>query len=472
MTSRQSTRRPPRPGLSFIMLCVFMAILFVAGGASRGDAIGQAIVRATAWMVLIGMILFGQRPTLRPVAPVLLLLSAALLLVLAQLVPLPPAIWQALPGRALLTDAIAASSDPQPWRPWSMTPGATRNAAASLVVPVTTLLLVARFGPADRARLPGLLLALAAFGALLGLLQFSGAGFNNPFVNDSVGQVSGNFANRNHFALFLAIGCLLAPYWAFAGSDGHHQQRATWRGLAALGLVLLFVLMILASGSRAGMVLGLVAVVVGLLIARSGLRRVVAGRPRWLMPVLLGVVLATIVAFVALSVVAGRAESIDRIVQLDTGQDMRRRALPTVLDMIGHYFPAGSGLGGFDPIFRIHEPFALLKPTYFNHAHNDFLEIVLDAGIMGLAVLLAALAWWTLASVRAWWGGTPDRALRDSLPLRRLGSTIVLLVLLASAFDYPVRTPMIMAVVTIAGCWLAGSESRRGSALPMSDQHL
>jgi hypothetical protein len=30
--------------------------------------------------------------------------------------------------------------------------------------------------------------------------------------------VSGTFANRNHFALFMAIGCVLAPAWAVQSS--------------------------------------------------------------------------------------------------------------------------------------------------------------------------------------------------------------------------------------------------------------
>ena len=63
---------------------------------------------------------------------------------------------------------------------------------------------------------------------------------------------------------------------------------------------------------------------------------------------------------VLISVAAGRAVSINRALTVDAGQDMRARGLPTVLEMIRTYFPFGSGLGGFDPIFRIHEPFELL----------------------------------------------------------------------------------------------------------------
>ena len=147
---------------------------------------------------------------------------------------------------------------------------------------------------------------------------------------------------------------------------------------------------------------------------------------------------------------------------------MRNRGLPTVLTMIATYFPFGAGVGSFDPIFRMNEPHALLKLTYFNHAHNDFLEIVLDAGAPGLLVLTAAFGWWGWASMRAW---GPDSGRRHILP--RLGSAILFLVVVASIFDYPARTPTIMAMMVIAAMWLATTPERtHGSPLPRKGQHL
>src|SRR3546814_14301754 len=87
---------------------------------------------------------------------------------------------------------------------------------------------------------------------LVGLLEFSGVRVDNPFINDSVGSVSGTFANRNHFALFLGLGCLITPVWAFAGTQG-----TGWRAPVALALITLFALTILATGSRAGILTGL-----------------------------------------------------------------------------------------------------------------------------------------------------------------------------------------------------------------------
>lgn len=449
--------------MSFIVLVLFLALLWLAGGASLGDQLGQVVVRAGATSVLIVCILFGRRPRIARAAPVVCLLSAAVLLPLVQLVPLPPAIWQTLPGRDLFAQAALISGQDQPWRPLAIVPGAAVNAAGSLIIPIATMVLVLQLPEGERKWVPGLLLALVATSTLVGLLQLSGGGLNNPFINDKAGAVSGIFANRNHFALFLAIGCMLAPAWAF--SEG---REPGWRAPAALGLVLLFSLMILALGSRAGLVLGLLALVLGLLIVRGSAVRALRQYPRWVIPTLVVGGLAVVLIVVLTSIAAGRAVSLDRLVEVDQAQDMRSRALPVILEMIRTYFPVGSGLGGFDPIFRIHEPFELLTVAYFNHAHNDYLEIALDAGILGILLVLAALCWWARTSFAAWRAGPgTGRA------VPRLGSSILLLIAIASIVDYPARTPTMMAIIIVASIWLSGGGERPSpAALPRSVDSL
>jgi O-antigen ligase len=436
--------------LAWILLCVLLGALWIAGGASRPDALGQVVVRTVAAAVLIVAILFGTRPPLERAKPVVLFFAAILLLVALQLVPLPPGLWQALPGRAAFAEAAAASGQPQPWRPLSIVPGSTRNALASLIVPLAALLLTLGLPSRDRARLPGLLLGVVAAAALFGLLQASGAGFDNPLVNEPAGHVSGPFANRNHFALLLALGCLRVPAWMFV--DG---RRAGWRGPLGFGLLLLFLLTILATGSRAGMVLGALALVLGLALSRRGIQRELGRLPKWAFPALIAGLAAVIALFVAISLAADRAASINRAFEVDTGADIRSRGLPTVLEMIGTYFPAGSGFGGFDPMFRLAEPFALLKPTYFNHAHDDWLELALDGGLPAMLLMLAAVLWWARSSLRAWRAG-PDP--RHALP--KLGSAMLLLLMVASAFDYPLRTPLIMAMAIFAALWLSDARAR------------
>lgn len=437
-----------------------MFALWLAGGGSRPDLLGQVVVRVTAFASLILAILVGLKPSLKAVWPVGAILLATLLLLLVQLVPLPPALWTALPGRNDIAFADGLSGVSQLWRPISMVPSATFNALCAVCIPFIVVLFSSSFNEIECRRLMSLLLLLIVGSTIIGLFQFSGAGYNNIFVNDTVGQVSGNFANRNHFALFLSIGCLIAPVWTFAGSSGVRQ-----RGPVALGLVLLFVLMILASGSRAGIVTGAVSLLIGLAFTRHGLRRAFSHPPRWIFPALMIGALVIVTGIVLLSIAADRAISIDRAFALEATSDMRTRGLPVILHMISMYFPVGAGAGGFDPLFRIHEPFSLLKVTYFNHAHNDYLEIVLDTGLPGLILLAASMGWWLIASIRAWRS-------RGNRLLQRLGSAVLLLVFVASAFDYPARTPLMMAVIAIAAMWLAKAETASWSALPDDDQQL
>lgn len=462
----QSLRRSlPRLGINLplVLLAALLAILLLAGGASRADALGQAVVRGASWAALIAMLLLDKTPTATPARLVLYLLIATILIVALQLIPLPPALWQSLPGRAALAGAAPVAGIAQPWRPLTMAPWATINALSSLVVPLAVLLLARKLGNDEQARLRGLLLVLIALSALIGLLQFSGAGVENAFVNYTIGDVSGTMANRNHFALLMAIGCLIAPVWAFSA-----HRAARWRAPFALALLLLFLLVILASGSRAGLLVGVLATVIGIVLARRGLKRELAGAPKWLFPALLILVAVLAIAAVAASILFGRAIAVDRAFVLEADQEMRARALPVVLDMVRAYFPTGAGFGSFDLSFRLHEPFDLLKPTYFNHAHDDLLELLIDGGLPAAILMLAAFCWWAISSVRAWAGRG-----RAGQTQQRLGSAILLIIFIASLFDYPARTPLIMAVLVLAALWLSSSEqSEQRSALPREDQHL
>ena len=451
--ARPARRSPFRPDFPLILLVVLVVLLWVSGGASRAEVLGQVVVRAGAWTILVASILFGPSIRVGRTLPVVWLLAAIIALPLIQLIPLPPSWWQALPGR----DILLIPGERVDWRPWTMTPGATRNALASLIVPAVTLVVLTQQNDRARQWLPAILVAMIGSAMLLGLLQFSGSNFNSPFLNDTPGGISSIFANRNHFALFLAIGCLVTPVWAF--SD---REAMRWRGPLACSLVLLFVLTILATGSRSGMLLGALALVVMFTLVGRMVKQHLRRAPRWMFPALLVGAAIVIGSAIALSFAADRADAINRFISLDSAEDMRSRARPTVLSMIALYMPVGSGFGGFDPIFRIHEPFELLKLTYFNQAHNDFLGIVLDGGVFGMALLATGVLWWLNTTVRVW-RSEPN----EGVLLGRLGSAIILLVLAASITDYPARTPTIMAILVISAFWLAeASASPKRTALP------
>ncbi len=448
--SRHSVAPNRASTLSFWLLVAFLAILWVAGGASRADVLGQAVVRFSAWSIIVVAILALSRVDWRAVKEPAIILGAAALLVALQLVPLPPSIWTELPGREIFTEAAILTGAEQPWRPLSISPSGTVNALSSLIVPAVVLLLAANLTREQHWRIAIFVLGLVGAGAVVGVLQFSGANFNNPLINTPAGSVAGNFANRNHFAVFLAIGCVLTLAWAF------REETPPWKAAAAFGLIVLFILMILATGSRSGVVVGMLGIVLTFLaFRRRAMRQFKAIPHKIAVPVVL-VAFAVVIGAIWLSVGLDRAASVDRATVLAGEVDLRLQFWPIVLDMSRSYFPTGTGFGTFDPVFRISEPDGLLNPQYVNLAHNDWLQILLEGGIMGLVLLAAAGVWFVLRSFQAW---TSNRRPGGADLLGKAGVIVVVLILAASVTDYPARTPLVMALLPLAAMWLVKAKT-------------
>lgn len=432
-----------------ILLGLLLAIIFLAGGASRIGAMGQPVVRGAACVAIALSLVLLRAPLRRGPLSALLLLALVAALLAAQLIPLPPGVWHALPGRAMFIDP----TQPGLWRPWSLVPDGTVNALASLIVPGAILFLIALGDErGDAVSVPMLVAAIVGL-AVTGALQFSGAPVGSYFVDLLPYDVSGTFENRNHFALLLAIGCLVVPFWA---TDA--MPLRGWRALLAVALIPLFCFVILGTGSRAGLILAAVALVFALLITARRVQAAARGAPRWALPAA-GVGLVALVAAVGtLGFYADRAASLDRVLQQQVKDDLRFSAWPTLRRMYESLFPAGAGGGSFEPLFRVSETRDFLNLTYFNHAHNDFFEIVLEHGAAGIALMALALLVWAAATLRAWRAPASGPAMRA-----RLGSAVLALIALASTVDYPARTPIIMAVAALGAGWLAGA---RGAARP------
>jgi uncharacterized membrane protein len=113
----------------------------------------------------------------RPV-PRLAWAMAALVLVvpMAQLVPLPPALWQSLPGRAAEMQSLALIGGDRGWMPWSIAPARTFISLVAMVCPVLALLLFARVGAAHRLWLVVALVMTGFVSIVVGLLQIGHVG--------------------------------------------------------------------------------------------------------------------------------------------------------------------------------------------------------------------------------------------------------------------------------------------------------
>jgi O-antigen ligase len=421
-------------------LLIFAMVLFLFGGSSRYDQLAQIPVRLAA-LLLIGWASFRSAraaPTALRIPAILL--GAAIALVTLQLLPLPPAVWTLLPGRSAFAELAGKAGFDQPWRPLAIAPDLAVNALLALSVPAAVLYGLATLNPRHWRWLYPAILTVILLSLVVGLVQLAigSGGFTAIYRIQWKETASGIFANRNHQALLLAIGLPLLAGWDEIRRNG---TRGTIARSGACVVTLLLVLALIATGSRAGALLGLFGLFGALSVSWNWFsgRTKTETRRRW---VAAFAVVAALVMLVGLSMFFGRGEALDRLFSADPLGDKRARAFPTVIAALTTYFPAGTGFGGFDDAFRLAEPFGLLETTYFNQAHNDIVQVVLEGGAPGLILMGATFGWLGLVTWRVWRApGT-----RSAIVRARAATIALLLTIVASLVDYPLRTPIMLAI--------------------------
>jgi O-antigen ligase len=115
--------------------------------------------------------------------------------------------------------------------------------------------------------------------------------------------------------------------------------------------------------------------------------------------------------------------------------------------------PFGSGFGTFVPVYDEFAPRTLLEETYVNHAHNDWLELWLNGGAPAIILVLGFLAWFGVATSGLWSRVQPETPVLD-LALAQAASIVIVLILLHSVVDYPLRTPTISVLFALACAFL------------------
>lgn len=377
------------PGVALTFL---LALALTVGGGGVSATFGNAAVQLTALAILAtfapALIAFART------APRALVWLAALssLLPLVQLVPLPPELWRPLPGRAMVSESLALSGA-SGWFPVSVAPARTLVAFFGTIAPLTILAIGCTL-PAER--IVALQRATVAMGVAIGL--FGTTHLINDRWGDLYAEVQampgilvGTFADRNAAALFFG-GCLLLLVGLPGGARNPQERILGW---TAGGFLTICVLL---TGSRSGIaLLAFPAVLlIGGMLSRSKQVQHRAGRsPLWL------VVAALVVAGLGTAVLtSGRVQStIERTRQGDDG--MRAEMREDARFAAARYWPAGAGMGTFDEVFQIDESLEYVSPKRAGRAHMDYLELAIEAGLVGLTLAAGWLAWLAWASWRA-----------------------------------------------------------------------
>ncbi|WP_431469991.1 O-antigen ligase family protein [Sphingosinithalassobacter sp. LHW66-3] len=385
---------------------------------------------ALMWFVARGWHARTDRLTLSAMLIVLLML----LLVAVQLVPLPPGMWQALPGRALAADIMGALGAEDRAFPLSLDPAQTWSAALFLIPPVAMFVAGLHL---ERQQLVYLLYGyagLALLDALLTMMQVQGIVSLTFFETAHTGQGQGIFANKNHNALFLVSA---VPIIAALSHDLVDRTKLPAR-ILAVGAIAVISIAVFGCMSRAGIALLPVAFVVAAwILAPRGL-----SKRTGLALVAAGIVLCGLMAWL----VAESSVVADSVARFDATAEGRYSFWPDVLRAIGVYFPVGSGLGTFVAVFQSQEALAVVDRTYTNHAHSDYLEIALEAGLAGIVLVGLFLAWFVAAvfiRLRGAWG-------RSAFPFVLAGAMPPLFLLAHSVLDYPLRTSSLAALFALS----------------------
>ena len=236
----------------------------------------------------------------------------------------------------------------------------------------------------------------------------------------------GVFVNPNHQGSALALGAVIAAA-LFIVERRHAREQGGDRYWLYLVVCVSCVAMVpLANGSAAMLlvVVGLVAVAVlsGALDWKS-LRRSRQSRLRLVGAMLLGMV------------VLSSAFAWQRV-------DADRRVFAATTIHIGEQFsPLGTGVGTFVPVYAQYQDLQHARSDTINHAHDEYAQWWLEGGIPALLVLAFGLAVFS-------WLGWQVLARMTSHRLRAMGAASwvsLLLLLLHSVVDFPLRTTTLMA---------------------------
>ncbi len=436
------------------LTCVVLAASVVLGGGTRSGLPGDLIVAFLSLPLLCAALYepIRQSPNAARLKWPLVLLALIVALPLLQLMPLPRSVWPLLPGRSFISEPYSLLGEPQPIFPLTMSPSATWLKLLSLLPPIALFLGCLLLSWQERRRLALLIVAVAVASVFLGLIQLAqGPNSSLRFFEITNNQDAvGFFANRNHFAAFLYSAMLFAAVWLMDAlvKTGLMSRRRVLHSSSLPALIFFLaafsavVIAQLFARSRAGLGLALVGLFAALAIAVTD-HRAVASRAHTA-KITLGTAAAAIVFALqfALYRISERFEA-------DPLSDARLTFAHNTIEAAKAYMPFGSGLGTFVPIYEMFEKPADVMVVYANHAHNDFLELWLETGVAGIALMAMFCIWFAHRAYHVWRGQDHEGTSTLDLSLARASLFVIALLVLHSFVDYPLRTTAMLSIFAV-----------------------
>ena len=238
-----------------------------------------------------------------------------------------------------------------------------------------------------------------------------------PFSFNSDGdRASGSYINPNHLAGYLEMVILLGMGFLLSFSEKKsrrrkgfekvpwskkfrewlfHENFSPYRPLLVLSIGILFIGLLL-TGSRGGL-LGLFVgiIVVSFFSVRSWGKK---------FAVLFLVLSLFVIMFVSLNTerkgIENKQISDHSFSRFGSFNSNRPKAYMAMLPIVRDFPISGSGLGTFEDIFIRYKPEDLRK--HYTYAHNDWLELLIETGIIGFTLVFTAFILFFIQFIRMW----------------------------------------------------------------------
>ncbi|RFB04488.1 O-antigen ligase family protein [Parvularcula marina] len=444
MAKTQRLFRSIKPYLVWGMPLI-LAFFVVAGGASAPGLSVHLLLKAVGLIILLASLWTGGSFGIPGAArPFLALAGAWICLVGLQLVPLPGGMRQFLPGGHDIARGFSILGEKTPSLPISLTPGQTLAGLFMVIPPLAIFLLSLRMS--WRGLTDKLPLAISGLGILtiaLGILQLAEGPQSSAYFYSitNSGSPVGVFSNINHQGMFLLM--TLPFVGAVLG-----RARSTWNSgdrdvgplflLGTLGVVIVVGVVLVGSLASYALLLPTLLLTLTLIIGR---RRFAGLRWRITVPAVfllgfIGTLLGAQPLLDAFGLSTGLGEA-------DSGLS-RATIWANSTHLLGDYWLVGTGLGAFPEVFPIYDRTTEITEVYANHVHNDYLEWLIEFGIMGGALLVIFFLFAARETVRVWrlQGGHEVR-------IKRAASIAFWLPFMHSFVDYPLRTPAIACFAAV-----------------------
>ena len=349
---------------------------------------------------------------------------------LLQLVPLPPLIWHALSSRTLEVQALGLIGAEDTWRPWSLAPSRTLASLLSLAPPLLMLLVTSALARSGRLWLVRTIALMALATLILGAAQLS-AGDASPLhlYDVIVPQLTGFQANHNATADVLLVALASVPVVL---RDLVARRIVADRAGAVLGIagaaIAVLTLGVVLTASRMGIFLLPIPLLASIWILRPWLA---------ITPRTFGYGLGGILAVGVLGLVFLRDNPVLAAImaRFDFSEELRPQLWRDGFYVAQKYFPFGVGMGDFVPALIADERLEVVWPSLPNRAHNDYLELACEAGIVGMLALSAISLTLGRALLRKLRGGSGS-----SITLAIFAGSGLAILALHSLVDYPFRS--------------------------------